>query len=80
MLAQWLSSDAARAQQHRLRLFVDCSCCAGWRIHLFNNNNAQAAQNRPFLVVRTEPRHTKRVRRRAMDCSPESGSQCCKQR
>lgn len=36
--------------------------------------------NRPFLVVHIEPNVVKRNRRRALDCSVATKTQCCKQR
>ncbi|XP_060533048.1 inhibin beta chain [Cylas formicarius] len=73
----WLSETS----NEKLRLFVDCSCCAHWHIHLFNDErDKRSSANRPFLVIHTDPNTTKRVRRRAIDCSIDSGNQCCKQR
>uniref|UniRef100_A0A6P7G4I2 Inhibin beta chain n=1 Tax=Diabrotica virgifera virgifera TaxID=50390 RepID=A0A6P7G4I2_DIAVI len=79
IVRQWL----AESNDEKLRLFVDCSCCANWHIHLFNNVNERSLKantNRPFLVIHTDPSTAKRVRRRAIDCSEDSGNQCCKQR
>lgn len=73
----WLSESS----KEKLRLLVDCSCCSNWHIHLFNNEiDKRSNVNRPFLVIHTDPNTAKRVRRRALDCSPDSGNQCCKQR
>lgn len=81
----WLSTGGA----HKLKLFVDCACCANWRVHLFNGARGEDERdggtdrenpNRPFLVIHTDPNATKRVRRRALECTPDSGNQCCKQR
>jgi inhibin beta B chain len=36
--------------------------------------------NRPYLAVHIEPATLKRMKRRALDCSVASKSQCCKQR
>ncbi|KAG5879585.1 hypothetical protein JTB14_026873 [Gonioctena quinquepunctata] len=77
MVRQWLTESS----KDKLRLFVDCSCCSDWHIHLFNSErNRKPNPNRPFLVIHTKPSTTKRVRRRAIDCSADSGNQCCKQR
>ncbi|KAJ8984021.1 hypothetical protein NQ317_012245, partial [Molorchus minor] len=74
---RWLTESG----KEKLRLFVDCSCCANWHIHLFNTDRDKKSNpNRPFLVIHTDPTTTKRVRRRAIDCSVDSGNQCCKQR
>ncbi|XP_030759633.1 inhibin beta chain-like [Sitophilus oryzae] len=74
---KWLTESS----KDKLRLFVDCSCCSQWRIHLFNEERQEKLnQNRPFLVIHTDPNTAKRVRRRAIDCSVDSGNQCCKQR
>ncbi|CAG9861788.1 unnamed protein product [Phyllotreta striolata] len=82
---QWLKEN----DEAKLRLFVDCSCCSNWQVHLFNDdddkrphniNNNNNNNNRPFLVIHTDPSAAKRVRRRAIDCSEDSGNQCCKQR
>nr|CAD7400483.1 unnamed protein product [Timema poppensis] len=35
---------------------------------------------RPFLVIHTDPKATKRVRRRAIDCNEDVRTQCCKER
>ncbi|XP_050302122.1 inhibin beta chain [Anthonomus grandis grandis] len=74
---RWLSESS----KDKLRLFVDCSCCAHWYVHLFNEDrDTRSNPNRPFLVIHTDPNTAKRVRRRAIDCSVDSGNQCCKQR
>ncbi|KAJ8932966.1 hypothetical protein NQ318_004477 [Aromia moschata] len=75
----WLSESG---RHEKLRLFVDCSCCSNWRVHLFNadRSDTRSNPNRPFLVIHTDPSTAKRVRRRAIDCSADSGNQCCKQR
>ncbi|KAJ3618255.1 hypothetical protein MTP99_006275 [Tenebrio molitor] len=74
---QWLSESG----KEKLRLLVDCSCCSNWHVHLFNTEAEKKSNpNRPFLVVRTDPSTARRVRRRALDCSEDSGNQCCKQR
>jgi inhibin beta B chain len=44
------------------------------------NNKNQENVNRPFLVVQIEPNTVKRSRRRALDCSVATKTQCCKQR
>ncbi|KAL1501619.1 hypothetical protein ABEB36_006916 [Hypothenemus hampei] len=78
IVSMWLNEPT----KDKLRLFVDCSCCSRWRIHLFNDGdtNLLSNPNRPFLVIHIDPNTTKRVRRRAIDCSIDSGNQCCKQR
>lgn len=63
--------------KEKLRLLVDCSGCNQMvDIILFQNPKAE----KPFLVVHTEPSITRRVRRRAVDCSGAVKGQCCKQR
>ncbi|CAH1954390.1 unnamed protein product [Acanthoscelides obtectus] len=80
------NTQGGPTRRDRLRLFVDCSCCSNWHIHLFNDRsnggdrNRIDNPNRPFLVIHTDPNTAKRVRRRAIDCSVDSGNQCCKQR
>lgn len=80
----------------RLKLFVDCSGCGDKvQVHLFPDNDAHQFKpknpssnrekqyediNRPFLVVHIEPNIIKRNRRRALDCSVATKTQCCKQR
>ncbi|KAF6208374.1 hypothetical protein GE061_016828 [Apolygus lucorum] len=60
----------------RLRILIDCSGCNGAIVpSLFKSG----ASNRPFLVITTEPAASKRVRRRALDCSSATGGQCCKE-
>lgn len=57
-------------------------------LHTRDNNNRQSSThrnvhsdvNRPFLVVHIEPNAIKRIRRRALDCSIATKTQCCKQR
>lgn len=77
IVRKWLLENS----RDRLRLFVDCSCCSNWNVHIFNTENDRRNDpNRPFLVIHTDPTTSKRVRRRALDCSIDSGNQCCKQR
>ncbi|XP_057658554.1 inhibin beta chain [Diorhabda carinulata] len=79
IVREWL----AKSKDQKLKLFVDCSCCSNWHIHLFNNKNEKNRKtniNRPFLVIHTDPSTAKRVRRRAIDCAEDSGNTCCKQR
>ncbi|XP_066139280.1 inhibin beta chain [Euwallacea fornicatus] len=80
MVSTWLSEPLLL--KDKLKLFVDCSCCGNWRIHLFNHKDNEKVinRNRPFLVIHTDPNSAKRVKRRAIDCSGDSGNQCCKQR
>lgn len=70
IVSMWLREPI----REKLRLLVDCSCCANWRIHLFNKvSDKLVNRNRPFLVIYTDPNSVKRVRRRAIDCSVDSG-------
>ncbi|XP_008475524.3 inhibin beta chain-like [Diaphorina citri] len=73
----WYSSGL----QDRLRLLVDCSGC-GDLIHPVLFQQTQKAEDswRPFLVVYTDPTVTRRVKRRALDCSATTKGQCCKQK
>lgn len=79
----------------RLQLFIDCSGCGNKvQVHLFPEKlsveqrrkrrnfkeQADSDVNRPFLVVHIEPNVVKRNRRRALDCSVATKTQCCKQR
>lgn len=63
--------------RERLRVLVDCSGCNGGAVvpSLFRSGPS----NRPFLVVTTEPAPSRRVRRRALDCSGAPRGQCCKE-
>lgn len=77
----------------KLTLLVDCSGC-GSRVHVstFDGHSPHVIEssldskdetdpdNRPFLVVRTDPAAVKRVRRRAIECNDSSRGQCCKQK
>ncbi|KAJ9574945.1 hypothetical protein L9F63_007911, partial [Diploptera punctata] len=83
----WYSSGAATRE--RLRLLVDCSGCGDLvEAVLFrsspNSNSSGRGDSkdpqRPFLVVHTDPTATRRVRRRALDCSGAIQGQCCKER
>lgn len=75
---EWLTESN---KKESLRLFVDCSCCSNWHVHVFNGGGGgNQDPNRPFLVIYTDPNTAKRVRRRALDCSLNLGNQCCKQR
>ncbi|XP_045466196.1 inhibin beta chain [Harmonia axyridis] len=77
IISKWLSES----RTEKLQLLVDCSCCSHWHVHIFNREIDKISnKNRPFLVIHTDPNSAKRVRRRAIDCSAESGNQCCKQR
>lgn len=80
----------------RLQLFVECSGCRDHiKVQLYaQNDNYNLVDkrksfkrkssnddiNRPFLVVHIEPNLVKRSRRRALDCSVATKTQCCKQR
>ncbi|GJQ85915.1 hypothetical protein Trydic_g21768 [Trypoxylus dichotomus] len=76
MVSNWLSTSA----RDKLRLFVDCSCCSNWQVHIFNKETDKKNDpSRPFVVIETDPKSPKRVRRRSMECSPDLGNQCCKQ-
>lgn len=73
----WYSSGLPE----RLRLLVDCSGC-GDLVHpvLFQSSQKMVDSERPFLVVYTDPTVTRRVKRRALDCSASTKGQCCKQK
>lgn len=79
----WYASR--KASRERLRLLVDCSGCSDmveavlFQAHRPTDGGSNDTQ-RPFLVVHTDPTATRRVRRRALDCTgaPPQG-QCCKQ-
>ncbi|XP_018336376.1 inhibin beta chain [Agrilus planipennis] len=86
---RWLSEGTSQ----KLRLLIDCSCrCKNVHLHIPDTPSTSSSSTnsgtssrrhdptRPFLVIHTDPSTTRRVRRRAIDCSPESGNQCCKQR
>lgn len=76
LVSKWLTTTA----RDKLRLFVDCSCCSNWQIHILNKETDKRTDpTRPFLVIETDPTTSKRVRRRSMECSPDLGNQCCKQ-
>lgn len=72
----------------KLRLLIDCSgCCKHLDVHTFGRSGMDGGgggggddPRRPFLVVHTDPSATKRVRRRAVDCTGAVRNQCCKQR
>lgn len=75
-----------------LQIFVECSGCQNKiRVNLFSPSELDRRRsskqkignndtNRPFLVVHIEPNIVKRNRRRALDCSVATKTQCCKQR
>lgn len=75
-----------------LQIFVECSGCGERiRFNLFSSSDVDRRRsskhksgntdtNRPFLVVHIEPNIVKRNRRRALDCSVATKTQCCKQR
>ncbi|KAK5638902.1 hypothetical protein RI129_013197 [Pyrocoelia pectoralis] len=81
-LTDTVRSWLAEGDTDRLRILIDCSCsCPSVHLHLSDTGTeTRANPNRPFLVIYTDPNISKRVRRRALDCSPDSGNQCCKQR
>lgn len=76
----------------RLQVLVECSGCSDKiRVHLFSQSEVDGRKsfqqkvsnddaNRPFLVVHIEPNVVRRNRRRALDCSVATRTQCCKQR
>lgn len=78
--------------EERLKIFVECSGCGNSiQISLFSHKPSsledtqpQSEQgeegNRPFLMIHIEPLVIKRNRRRALDCSRATKTQCCKQR
>ncbi|XP_011495081.1 PREDICTED: inhibin beta chain [Ceratosolen solmsi marchali] len=76
----------------KLTLLIDCTGC-GSHVHVstFGNQSPHIVEpnlniknthdsDRPFLVIRTDPRAVKRVRRRAIECTGAVKGQCCKQR
>lgn len=78
-----------------MQLLVECSGCSDKvQVHLFSEpgvvergrrkprdqSSGNNDVNRPFLVVHIEPNVVKRNRRRALDCSVATKTQCCKQR
>lgn len=85
-----------KSNEKRLQIFVECSGCGDkFRANFFSpsqsdslDNKRQSSKhkhnnddaNRPFLVVHIEPNVVKRNRRRALDCSVATKTQCCKQR
>ncbi|XP_014293830.1 inhibin beta chain, partial [Halyomorpha halys] len=70
-------TDWYRRGGERLRLLLDCSGCGRQTSpSLF----ASGTDHRPFLAVRAEPAPSRRVRRRALDCTGAPRGQCCKQR
>lgn len=92
IIQKWYQEDN---NEGRLQLFVECSGCGDRaRVHLFSSNEIDESEskrrssrhrssddiNRPFLVVHIEPNVIKRNRRRALDCSIATKTQCCKQR
>uniref|UniRef100_A0A0A1WD14 Inhibin beta chain n=3 Tax=Zeugodacus cucurbitae TaxID=28588 RepID=A0A0A1WD14_ZEUCU len=48
-------------------------------MHLKSPVSLELSPNRPFLVLRTETRILRRVRRRAIDCVGAMHGQCCKE-
>lgn len=82
--------------EQQFQFLVDCSGCGNkFKVHKFRQNNSNTKDNkkqgtthksshgdvtRPFLVVHIEPNAIKRIRRRALDCSIATNTQCCKQR
>lgn len=92
-LTSTIRSWYSEGRSSKLRLLIDCSgCCKPLEVHTFTNPSGSGSStsrgssessgdpNRPFLVVHTDPSATKRVRRRALDCSGAVRNQCCKQR
>ncbi|VVC24981.1 Hypothetical protein CINCED_3A008227 [Cinara cedri] len=74
---EWYGS----AGKHRLRFHIDCSGCGGLVSPVLFHDTRQANEwENPFLMVYTDPTVTRRVRRRALDCSLAVRGQCCKQR
>lgn len=74
---EWYASSG----RHRLRFHIDCSGCGGLVSPVLFHDTRQASEwENPFLMVYTDPTVTRRVRRRALDCSLAVRGQCCKQR
>lgn len=74
---EWYGSSG----KHRLRFHIDCSGCGGLVSPVLFHDTRQANEwENPFLMVYTDPTVTRRVRRRALDCSLAVRGQCCKQR
>ncbi|XP_015524962.1 uncharacterized protein LOC107228110 [Neodiprion lecontei] len=89
VVMDWYARDA-KAQKDKLTLLVDCTGC-GLHVHVstFGHplneiepslNTQGKDDNRPFLVVHTDPTGVKRIRRRAVECNGPLMGQCCKQR
>lgn len=94
LVQKWYKNESQ--DKNLLRLYVECSGCENRRliIHPFSSSIQQHQHhkmkeekveiidksNRPYLAVHIEPATLKRMKRRALDCSVASKSQCCKQR
>lgn len=86
LVQKWFRSDSK--DKNLLRLYVECTGCESRRVvvHPFAEHQQKNQQqkidksNRPYLAVHIEPATLKRMKRRALDCSVASKSQCCKQR
>ncbi|XP_024082625.1 inhibin beta chain isoform X2 [Cimex lectularius] len=71
-VTEWYSRKGSR----KLSLLIDCSGCgSAVAPALFQSGRS----NKPYLVVRTEPAQTRRVRRTALECSGAPRGHCCKQ-
>lgn len=93
LVKNWYQDNVSEDQ---LQLFVECSGCSGRvHARFFDDpkhddqddkkrRSKQKSNNdditRPFLVIQIEPNLIKRSRRRALDCSVATKTQCCKQR
>lgn len=74
---EWYGSSG----KHRLRFHIDCSGCGSLVSPVLFHDTRQVNEwENPFLMVYTDPTVTRRVRRRALDCSLAMRGQCCKQR
>lgn len=73
---EWYASP----HKDRLRLLVECSGCGDYVTPVLFEDPRQANEwEKPFLMIQPDPTVTRRVRRRAVDCSRAKRDQCCKQ-
>ncbi|CAG9814787.1 unnamed protein product [Phaedon cochleariae] len=56
LVRQWLNES----KRDKLRLFVDCSCCSDWRVHLLNDRKEAAAGERDVFEDEREKDGLKR--------------------
>ncbi|KAK7571848.1 hypothetical protein V9T40_014320 [Parthenolecanium corni] len=73
---EWYASP----HKDRLRLLVECSGCGDYVTPVLFDDPRQVNEwEKPFLMIQPDPTVTRRVRRRAVDCSRAKRDQCCKQ-